>query len=51
LVAQVLLRHVVPGTIFSAGIEDNMQRFTAGGNTAQDAINFTVSEPAIYYQV
>jgi uncharacterized surface protein with fasciclin (FAS1) repeats len=41
----VLLRHVVPGTIFEAGITDKQERFTAGGSaTPDDVITFSVSE-------
>jgi len=42
---KVLLRHVVPGTIFEAGITDKQERFTAGGSaTPDDVITFSVSE-------
>jgi len=43
--AQVLLRHVGPGTIFEAGITDKQEHFTAGGSTTpDDVITFSVSE-------
>jgi uncharacterized surface protein with fasciclin (FAS1) repeats len=42
---KVLLRHVVPGTIFAAGITDKQERFTAGGSkTPDDVITFSVTE-------
>jgi len=42
---KVLLRHVVPGTIFEAGITDKQEHFTAGGSTTpDDVITFSVSE-------
>ncbi len=40
---QTLLRHVVPGTFFRAGISDQQKLFTAGGNTPGDIVTFTVS--------
>jgi len=42
---KVLLRHVVPGTIFEEGITNKMERFTAGGSkTPDDVITFSVSD-------
>ena len=44
----MLLRHVVSGTIFAAGITNGAEHFTAGGNTTQDEITFLVSDFITY---